>query len=268
MNEANRHIARLLSITLIAGIASLAACTDDPRYVEPAGPLLAGPAEDEDAPPVPPVELWIPIRLENTTEASDRSKLATELGVDVPFIGHDDLDLSLEWTITNLEEEEAEVRIRLTGANEYFSYTPANLIVDPEEDALPPPLLGDIPLLIPGQGSIRGVFREDQMREMAIDLELITRGGLNPFAATLQHQDGLAEIEVEGGTTIPAKAFANLVRIDVALLSNRQVRMEYVLRARSHVHPGLLHDKGVAAAEGELTVFAPADYVPPPPEET
>ncbi len=267
MNEPNRRVARLLCLTAVMGVAVFSACTDDPQYVEPAGPLNAGPV-DEDAPAEPPVELWIPIRLENTTEAADRAQLATELGVDVPFVGHDDLDLSIEWTITNLEEEDAEVRIRLTGANEYFSYTPGNFIVDPEEDPMPPPLLGDVPLLISGQSSISGVFREDQMREMAIDLELITRGGLNPFAATLQQHNDISEIEVEGGTTIPASAFANLVRIDLALLSNRRVRMQYILRARSHVHPGLLHDEGVAAVAGELTVFAPADYVPPPPEET
>ena len=242
-------------------------CTEDPRYIYPEEPIRAAPIADEDAPPIPPIQVFLPVRLEEPKEAEERAALAAELGVDVPFVSIDDIDLSLEWTITNLEDTEAEVRIMLTGANEYFAYVPISFVVDPEEEPTPPPLLGDIPLVVPASGSISGVLREDQFREASLDLDLITRGGLNPFAAMLDSQDGLDEIAVDGGTAIPSEAFASLIRVDLGLLSNRRVIMEYVIRARSHVRPNLVHDKGLSAVAGELTVFAPVDFVPPPPEE-
>ncbi len=253
------------AILLPALLAS--ACTEDPRYIYPEEPISAEPVLDEEAPPLPPIQLTLPVRLEKPDEAEKRAALAAELGVDVPFIGVDDIDLSLEWTIRNLEDSDAEVRIHLTGANEYFAYVPASFVVDPEEEPTPPPLAGDIPLVIPALGTISGVFREDQMREASIDLDLITRGGINPFAALLEVHEGLEEIVVEGATAIPREAFASLIRFDLSLLTNRRVIMEYALRARSHVRPNLIHKEGLSAVAGELTVFAPVDFVPPPPEE-
>ena len=40
-----------------------------------------------------------------------------------------------------------------------------------------------IPMAVPAGGTISGVLREDALREASIDLEAITRGELNPFAA-------------------------------------------------------------------------------------
>lgn len=263
----SRALPTAAGLLVAASTALASACTEDPRYIYPEDPIVGQPVVDEDAPPVPPVQITLPIRLEEEDEAEERAELAAELGVDVPFVSIDDIDLSLEWTITNRSEDDAEVRIHINGANEYFAYVPISFVVDPEEEPTPPPLAGDIPLEIPAGGSISGVFREDQIREASIDLDLITRGGLNPFAAMLDVHEGIEEIEVEGGTAIPKEAFASLVRFDISLVTNRDVVMEYVLRARSHVRPNLVHEHGLLAVTGELTAFAPVDFVPPPPEE-
>ncbi len=269
MRTSNTHTAfTVLPLGGILVAAVLTGCAEDPRYVFPDEPIIATPVVDDEAPPVPPVQLLLPVRLEEEDEATERAALAAELGVDVPFVSIDDIDLSLEWTITNLDEEnDAQVRILITGANEYFAYVPASFVVDPEEEPTPPPLAGDIPLIVPAGGTLSGVFREDQIREASLDLELITRGALNPFAAMLESHDGIDEIAVEGGTAIPSKAFASLIRLDLALTTNRRVSMAYALRARSHVRPNLVHDEGLAALADELTVFEPVDFVPPPPEE-
>lgn len=271
MERTRQHNASALltlgSLLVVTTSVFSAGCTEDPRYVYPEDPIRGTPVLDEDAPPVPPIQLVLPLRLEEEDEAEERAALAEELGVEVPFISRNDLDVSLEWTIRNLEDSEAEVRILMTGANEYFAYVPISFVVDPEEEPTPPPLVGDIPLLVPPLGTISGVFREDQMREASMDLDLITRGGLNPFAAMLESHEGLDEIEVEGGTAIPEEAIAGLIRVDLALSTNRPVIMEYALRVRSHVSPNLVHEEGLSAVAGELTVFEPVDFVPPPPEE-
>lgn len=267
MKPNQRRSAMPLGGALIVSLLLTSACAEDPRYVYPDGPISATPVVDDEAPPIPPVQLVLPIRLEEASEAEDRTALAAELGVEVPFVSIEDIDLSLEWTITNLEESDAQVRILLTGANEYFAYVPESFVVDPEEEPTPPPLAGDVPLIVPAGGSISGVIREDQVREASLDLELITRGGLNPFAAILESHAGLSEVPVEGGTAIPEEALASLIRFDLGLRTNRSVRMSYALRARSHVSPNLIHEEGLAALTGELTVFEPVDFVPPPPEE-
>lgn len=243
----------------------LAACTADPVYIEPEMALTDGNNNDPDV--VPMVAAFeLPFRLEESDEADERAALATQLGIDVPYVRRNDLHLSLEWSLENLEDADAQTRIFLNGANEYFSYVPQNFVVD-EDEPSPPPLLGDIPLLVPAGETITGVFREDQLREAAIDLELITRGGLNPFAAMLEFHEDLESIEVEGAAPIPARAMAHLVRIDLSLVSNRRVRLRYAARVRSERRPNYIHDEGLAAPADELTVFAPVEFVPPPPAE-
>src|SRR5690606_5679676 len=95
--------------------------------------------------------------------------------------------------------------------------------------------------------------------------ELITRGALNPFAAMLEHHEDINEIAVDGATPIPLEALGNIIRFDITLRSDRHVIMESVVRLRSNRRPNLVHDKGLNALEGELSVFAPVDFVPPPP---
>jgi hypothetical protein len=258
---------RLSALTLggcIALAAGIGACDDDPRYVQPAEALEAGAAGSD--PEVPATaQFLLPIRLETEKEATDRAELAAELGIEIPFVKIDDIELSLEWSIRNLSDQDANVRINVNGANEYFSYVPSSFVVDPEEEEEPPSLTGGIPIPIPALGTISGVFREDQMREASTDLELITRGELNPFAALLEHHEDLTEMTPAGLPAIPASQLASLIRFDFSLITDQHVVMEYALRVRSNRSPNMLHLEGLNAEAGELTVFAPADFVPPPP---
>lgn len=255
----------LQSITALAlGSLLLVGCKSDPVYVMPPSGLQAGgPNADPDVPAT--TSFTLPIRLEEMTEASSRAALAMELGIEVPYITIDDLDISMEWTIHNNGDAPANARILLNGANEYFAYIPASFVVDPDDEPTPPPLAGDIPLQVPAQGSLNGVFREDQLREAAIDLEQITRGAVNPFAAMLESHEALQEIAVENGNAIPIEDVAQLIRFDITLLSDQAITLEYAIRLRSSRSPNLVHKEGLSAPEGELTVFAPADFVPPPP---
>ena len=118
--------------------------------------------------------------------------------------------------------------------------------------------------LEPG-ATISGVFREDNLLESALDLELITRGTLNPFAAMLAIHEDLAEVDDGAGTLIPLEETAQLIRLDITLIANQHVVMEYAVRIRDHRSPPLLHDMGLAADPALLTAFAPTDFTPPPP---
>jgi hypothetical protein len=190
--------------------------------------------------------------------------MEADLGVMVPTVRMGDLSVSLEWSITNLSDVDGEARIHVNGGNEYVYFDPQLFVIDPEEDEPPPPLMGDIPIEVAAGARRTGVFREDQVEESSIDLELIDRGGLNPIAAVLEvHEDTMEITPVAGGNVIPRQAFAGMVRFDLIFLASTSMLLEYDVRVRDH--RGILHRELMAAPAGELTVFAPVAIMPPAP---
>jgi hypothetical protein len=244
--------------------ASLVAlgCTDDPVYVQAPMPIEVG-ADGTTTTAMGSVTL--PIRLETTAEAEERAALATDLGVMVPFVTRDDLDLSVEWTVKNLSDAPGVARVQMNGANEWFGYNPTAFVVDAMEEDAPPPLTGDVPIDVPASETRSGVYREDQLAEASLDLELITRGGFTPFAAVLDTQEDMEEMTDAAGMTVPGDAFASLVRIDMILIADRHMVLEYAVRVRDRRDPGLLHEELSAAPPEELQPLAPAEFVPAAP---
>lgn len=255
------HLQRVLWPVWLAGIG---ACTNAPTYVQPREALEVGlpdPAQPGDTIDIDTTQLVLPIRLETMQEQMERAALATELGnITVPFVGLDDLDISIEWTIKNLSDTDGTARIQINGANELFVYVPEYYVIDPEEDEVPPPLLGTIPTPVRAGDTISGVFREDQLREAAVDLELVTRGLVNPFAAILAYHADLSEVTPPDGMTVPREAFGHLVQYDLIFTANQHMVLEYGVRIRDQAE--ILHERVLEAPDGELTMFAP--QTPPP----
>lgn len=246
----------------LAALAALAAgCADDPVYVQPPAGLELIPGEGGQEDLGVTAQLVLPIRLEREEEAAARAERAAELGIDVPYVTRDDLDLSIEWTLKNLDAEPGVARILVNGANEYFAYVPSAFVTDPEDEEEPPPLTGNVPLEVPGAGERQGVFQEDLLAEASLDLELITRGARSPFAAMLKTDEYRDEFDA-AGAVVPRDAFASLVRIDLTFVADRHMVLEYTVRVRDHRGPPLLHDDLTDAPPEELTVFAPADFAP------
>lgn len=246
----------------------LVACTNSPTYVEPRQALEVGilpdPANPNELLGEATATITLPIRLETMEEQMERAARMAELGgVEVPVVGLSDLDIAIEWTIKNLSDTDAEARILINGGNELFAYEPLEFVIDPEEDEEPPPLLGNVPIMVPAQGTVSGVFREDQVREAAVDLELITRGVTNPFAALLQFHDDLRELTDETGRPVPLDAFGHLVQYNFIFRGDQHLVLEYEIRIRDGAD--ILHERLLAAPMGELIPFMPMVYVPPPP---
>jgi hypothetical protein len=175
-----------------------------------------------------------------------------------------DFDVSIEWSIKNLAGSEGEARISVNGGNEFWYYVPTEFVIDPEEDEEPPPLMGDVPLRIPENGTLGGVFREDQIHEASVDLEQITRGMVNPFAAMLtvnEEDPGVAVM----GIMIPLADLPQLIRFDLIFEADRHMVLEYGIRIRDHRN--ILHEEGLAAPPGEIVTWNPAMFVPAAPPE-
>ena len=273
---ARRRPARFAAIGLSLLSMGLGACTEDPKYLEPEGTLEGGLNDAEGEPIRAAASLVLPIEIETEEDAAERAELAAELGVDVPYVRLGDLDVSVEWSLENLDDFPGKVRVSLNGGNEYFFYDPTMIMLGggDEESPDPPALAGDIPRDLAAKGRLSGVFREDQLAELSIDLDQISRGNINPFRAVLQIDEDaelfqpLAPVDpadpeapqLPMGPAIPREAIALATRVDIALESTTHTLLSYTVRVRDH--RGLLHKYLMAAPVSGVTQFMPVLYEP------
>lgn len=277
-----------IAMTLVVAAAG---CANDPVYIDPAsGPMPQMPIEggltDAMGNPIDArASLVLPIRHEKTTEAAGRAASQAKLemdpahaGVEIPYIKIGDIEVSIEWTITNLDPDPGQARILLEGANQFFSYDSTMLVLSNDEEAPPPPpLAGNVPIEIPAMGTVSGLFREDEIREAAIDLDQITRGNVNPFRATLTISknatafDQLSPLvlvpadeepppQMPTGIVFPREAFAQMLRYDLVFLADHHMTLAYNIRVRDT--RGVLTDKLLDADPADFE-YDPAAFMPP-----
>lgn len=278
------------------GLALAAGCNanNEPQYVECAPIGTAAPMDtcrldmlvaDMNGNLEAKGSLHVPVMPEAMWSSSDRAERAhlqmslPDQSVQVPVYRLEHYDLEVEWTVTNKDSMPGQFKVDLNGANENFTYDPSMIVLNPGDNEAPPtpPLAGNIPIDIPANGTVSGTFREDQLLEAAIDLDQISRGNLNPFAATLtvsKNADSFQPLTpptydpvtgdvtpgVPTGPAVPRLAFRQLVRVDIVFHPDRQMVLEYNLRVREHV--SVINDKGLNAPAGELNILDPAPFVP------
>ncbi|MEJ7602711.1 MAG: hypothetical protein WKG01_32785 [Kofleriaceae bacterium] len=251
----------------------LAACTNDPLYLPNPVSLEAGTDDGAGELTTARAELLLPIKLETAQDAAERATRAAALGIDVPYVKLGDVELSIEYTIKNLTDMPGTALVELNGANELFAYDPTLIVLSTEDDAPPTPGLdGDIPFRLEPNGTYSDLFREDAVREAQVDLDQITRGNVNPFAATLtisKNADSFQPMTpydptmpdtppTPTGTAIPREAFAGMVRVDVVFKPDRHMVLEFTVRMRDV--RGIVDEELQAADPAGLTVFAPAAF--------
>ncbi len=257
-----RHALAYASLMVVA---TGAACATDPQYIPAPTAIEVG--VDTGDPTMPPATtatatMTLPVVPETMEDQVAREARATALGVELAYVRVGDVDVSIEWTIKNLAMADGMASVKVDGGNQFFYYVPANFVFDPDEDEVPPSLAGGIPMTVPAGGTISGVIREDALREASIDLEAISRGLVNPFAAIFNVNEDDPTVPV-GAVAVPQDAVSQMIRYDITLTADQHMVLEYALRVRDQ--RGILHDELAAAPAEELVVFAPAEYVPPPP---
>ncbi len=275
MRHHHRHSLAIV-MTLAVG------CANDPVYLPSPTSIDAGEMMDMEGNLLPGVSaLVIPIKQETQTDADDRAERQARIdmtnpGVMLPYVAIDDLEVSVEWTIRNMTDKPGNALIELNGANEYFRYDPSMIMLTTDDEAPPPPGLdGNVPLDVPANGTISGLFTEDNLREAAVDLDQITRGNVNPFRATLtisKNVDQFAQLaplmfDMDGeplpqattGVIYPREAIPAILEVGLVFKPDRHMVLEYTVRVRD-VRGDLMPDKLLSAPTSELQVFAPADF--------
>lgn len=262
-------------ITLASCLAAVAACQTDPQYLEPAAPLEGGMIDPITMEPVAATStILLPIKLETATDRTSRDALAAQLGVYVPYIRLQDLRVSVEWTLTNPNAKPATAKVTLNGGNDRFYFDPLTIVSDDREAPPTPSLLGNTPITVPANSTISGLFRDDQILEAAIDLELITRANQSPFRAILVNNEDDQSIQpmsipnpmdpnsmsVPVGDPVPRSALGHMTRLDIGLNAGVPMTLKYIVRLQDD--RGILHKMLLGAPLDQLTVFAPALYKP------
>ena len=257
-----------------------AGCTNDPAYLPSPTSIEAGDQTDMEGNLVPGLgRLVIPVVRETVDDAADRMRrqaMITDAAVVLPYVAVDDLQIEVEWTIRNLTAMPGNATVQLNGANQFFRYDPSMLQLSADDEAPPPPGLdGDIPLDVPANGTITGLFTEDSLREAAVDLDQITRGNINPFRATLTvsknvdqfaqlaplmfDEDGEPLPQMPTGSVFPRQAIPAMLEIDLVFKPDRHMVLEYTVRVRD-VRGDLLPDLLLTADVADLEPFMPADF--------
>ena len=265
---------RLFMLLVIVG------CANDPMYVPSPTNIEAGQDDGMGGTTQGSGSIHVPIKPESKDDATLRMQIQKQVdptgAIVVPTYRTDEFDLSLEWTVKNLDGMPGQFKIEMNGANEMFTYDPTLINLMPANDEAPPTpgLQGDIPIDIAANGEVSGTFREDQLLEAAIDLDQISRGNVNPFAAmlTVNKNDESFQpmsplmptvmnyVQSPVGAAIPRAAFRQLVRIDLVFKPDRHMVMDYVLRVRPH--RDVINDMGLDAPANQLMLIDPGPFVP------
>jgi hypothetical protein len=242
---------------VLAGL--LAGCgMNEPTYFSAEGPLEAG-AEGGGMPASATITLSF--RQPSAEEAASRAERSQQAGFEIPWLSTDDVAVSLLYTITNLSDRPGDAYLRVDGASEFASYDSQALLaaaiaVDPEDDDPPPALIAPKPpRLDPGQ-TYRGVVREDDFAEAALDLDAIGRFAAVP-ASVLINTSSANPVGLEmvpAGHVRPA-----LFRLQLSFAATTHMRLEYLVRIRDQA------DQLATGGDGQLFAPDPPTYMPPPP---
>jgi hypothetical protein len=270
MSRSKRSLWRVAVLVVISG-----GCANDPLFVPSPMNLEAGQQDMQGNMVVSAAgSLLLPIKVETQKEMQAQAALSQKLGVKVPYVQCDTIAVEVDWTIKNLDGSNAGTAvIELNGANEFFSYVPSTINLDPGAEEAPPTpdLQGNIPINVPAGGSVDGLFREDQMLEASVDLDEITRGNVNPFAATLSKDQrditsfqpmtaltfdamGNPLPQTALGNPIPRAAIPFMIRVDLIFKPSTHMVLDWDVRMRD-LNGNMLDDRGASAPTSALQQF-------------
>jgi hypothetical protein len=196
--------------------------------------------------------LQIPFRVPTAAEEQARQKLSGEVGYEVPWLREDRVHVELRFTITNLDTDPGSFALNIDGASEFARYDSdavAAAFVAADMDA--PAIHGVYQVLPPVNGQLapgevyQNAVREDDFREMALDLDALGRWMAPNFPAVLLYRSETDPTdkhgEYQGLPTDPKTgaptSIAKLIRpalweVTPRFNSNRKMRCEFLVRVR------------------------------------
>ncbi len=180
-----------------------------------------------------------------------------------PWIEAGDVDMEIAWSLTNDSDDDIRAWVMLDGASEFYDWNPISMFgATGDDEEIPfPTLLGFTPLDLAAGETLRGEFREDDLREAAYDLDVMTRFCGGPLAVLYNRH----EVDPTGTEYVPDDAtIAGLYRIRLTLGTDGPAHLEYGIRVRDRAQ--VLFDANSpdydARFEAEPEIYVPAALAP------
>jgi hypothetical protein len=95
----------------------------------------------------------------------------------LPWVERGELELQLDFSLNNLDDQPHDVDVIVNGANEFFEYEPRVLVVD--DRVVPLHSQWERRYTVPAKGRLTRSVREDEFDEVAVDLATVVNGAPN-----------------------------------------------------------------------------------------
>jgi hypothetical protein len=95
----------------------------------------------------------------------------------LPWVERGDLELQLDFSLSNLDDTDHDIDVIVNGANEFFEYVPRVLQVD--DMVIPLHAQWERRYTVPAGGRLTRTIREDEFDEVAVDLATVVNGAPN-----------------------------------------------------------------------------------------
>jgi hypothetical protein len=248
-------------VLLCAGGGGGGCGVNNPTYYPPPMGAIETGANDAGAEIAAVVTL--PFRPPTDVESARLDEHSEALGFREPWLRRDQVAISVQYSITNLDDRRGTAQVFVDGANEFTAYdraalqAAAQMAVMNNDEVVVLPLIQTKPIEVaPGQTQ-SGVVREDDFAEAELDLDAIGRWMAPPPAVLINASEvnGTGLEQLPANVVIPA-----LFRVGVTLVAERHMRLDFLVRVRDDKNRLL---ESARASEA----FAPSatDYTPPPP---
>jgi hypothetical protein len=248
----------LLAIVVVAG----AGCgVNNPTYFTP--PNGAVESGQPDAGGEVTSVVTLPFRGPTDVESAKLDQDSDSLGFRAPWLRRDQVAVSVQYTVTNLDKKDGVAQILVDGANEFSSYDRAAINaalamqVNNRDKPVVLSLIQGIPFSVPAGGSVSGTIREDDFAEAELDLDAIGRWMAVPAKVLINYSEvrnvGLEKVP-------PSEVVPAMFRVAVTLVTDLHMRLDFLVRVRDSKNRLLdLEHAGDAFAP------QPKGYTPPPP---
>ena len=95
----------------------------------------------------------------------------------LPWVERGELEIQIDFTLSNLDDQTQAVDVTVNGANEFDEYVPGVLVM--EEDAVPLHAQWERRYSLAKRSRIQGTVREEDLDEAAVDLATVVNGAPN-----------------------------------------------------------------------------------------
>jgi len=258
---------------IVATIALTTGCLSEQRFIAPEG---GGPwviSIDETTPPFLESEDGNLYMVEQRVEfafreptAEESAELGNLAGMQVPWgslpwLRRGDLEVQVDWTLSNLSESTVQTEVIVNGFNEFHEYNPGAQIIDDEVVADFSQWERSIRL---GPGERRsGTIREEELDEVAVDLSIVVNGV--PNANQIVYFENQSFNDRRSQMFMPdVIAALHGVRVGLRTDSAEPVALEVTVRVRDE-RGVLVQGEDIPWTAPAPALFAPADAMPPAP---